>query len=128
MYCFNWNGKIDHIWSRLKGAKYFTILDIRLAYHDISIHPDSRPKTAFTCPYGKFQWKWVPFGVQSAPSVFLNLMFKLFFKYLDEILVFWMDDLLIYSQTEEQHLKHTQFSINFVKLELNWKCQNCKKI
>ena len=48
--------KINHTWSRLKGAKYFTILDIRSGYHHISIYPDLRPKTAFTCPYGKFQW------------------------------------------------------------------------
>ena len=47
--------KIDYIWSKLKGAKYFSILDILSGYHHISIHPDSRPKTAFTCPYGKFQ-------------------------------------------------------------------------
>ena len=72
------------------------------------IHPDSRSKTAFSCPYGKFQWKRVAFGVQTAPSVFLNLMFKLFFKYLADFLVFWMDDLLVYSQTEEEHLKHIQ--------------------
>ena len=47
-------GKLDHIWSRLKGEKYFTILDIKSGYHHILIYPDSRPKTAFTCPYGKF--------------------------------------------------------------------------
>ena len=63
-------------------------------------------KTAFTCLYLKVQWKRVAFGEQIAPSIFLYLMFKLFFKYLDEFLVFWMDDLLIYSQTEEEHLKH----------------------
>ena len=67
----------------------------------ISIHPDSRLKTAFTCPYGKFQWKRVAFGVQTAPFKFLNLMFKLFFKYLDEILVFWMDDLLILAKLKK---------------------------
>ena len=46
--------KIDHIWSRLKGAKYFTIIDIRSGYHQILIHTDSRPKTALACLYGKF--------------------------------------------------------------------------
>ena len=49
--------KIDHIWSKLKGSKYFSLLDIHSGYHHISIHPDSRPKTAFTCPYRKLQWK-----------------------------------------------------------------------
>ena len=118
--------KIDHIWSKLKEGKDFTLLDIISVYHHISIHPDSRLKTAFTCPYGKFQRKRVAFGVQMAPSVFLILMFKLFFKYLDGFLVFWMDHLLIYSQTEEEHLKHIQFSLHkiFEKLESNLKCLN----
>ena len=70
--------KKDHIWSKLKGAKYFSILDIWSGYHLISMHPDSRPKTPFTCQYGKFQWKRVDFEVQTAPSIFLNLMFKSF--------------------------------------------------
>ena len=55
--------KIDHIWSKLNGAKYFSILDIWSVYHHISIHPDSRPKTTSTCPHRKFQWKKVAFGV-----------------------------------------------------------------
>ena len=70
--------KISHIWSKLRGAKYLTILDIMSGFHHILFLPDLRPKTTFTCPYGTFQWKHVAFGVQAAPHVFLNLMFKLF--------------------------------------------------
>ena len=55
--------KIDHILAKLKGAQYFSSLDIRAGYHHISIHPDSRPKTAFICVYGKFKWKHVSYGV-----------------------------------------------------------------
>ena len=62
--------KIDHILSKLKGANYFSILGIHWGHHHMSLHPDSRPKTTFTCPYGKFQWKRVAFGLQTAPSVF----------------------------------------------------------
>ena len=96
--------KIDHIWYKLKGAKYLSILDILSGYHHISIHPDSRPKTTFTSPYRIFQWKRLAFGVPTASKSFINLIFKLFLKYLDEFLVFWMDDILVYSQTEEEHL------------------------
>ena len=49
--------KIDHIWSKLRGTKYISILDIHSRYYHISIHPDFTTKTAFTCPYAKFQWK-----------------------------------------------------------------------
>ena len=73
--------KIDHIWAKLKGAQYFSSLDIRAGYHHISIHPDLRPKTAFICPYGKFQWKHVSYSVAYALSIFLNAMFKLFFTF-----------------------------------------------
>ena len=55
-----------------------------------------------------FNGKTVALGMQTAPSIFLNLMFKLFFKYFDDFLVFWMEHLLIYRQTEEEHLKHLE--------------------
>ena len=98
--------------SKSWEADYFVIFGIRSGYHHISIHPDLKPKATFTCPYGKFQEKQVACSacsVQTMSSVFLNLMFKLFFKYLDSFLVIWMDDLLIYSQTEKRHLQHKQF-------------------
>ena len=68
--------KIDHIWAKLKGVKYFSSLYIRLGYHHISIHPESRPKTAFICCYGKFQWKRVSYGITHTMSVLLSTMFK----------------------------------------------------
>ena len=97
---------IDHIWSKLKSAKYFSILYINSGYH-ISIHPDSRLKKNIYMSIGNIPVKRVAFGVQTAPSIFLSLMFKLVFKYLDEFLVFWKHDLLIYNQNEE-HLKHLE--------------------
>ena len=89
--------KIDHIWSKIKGKKYFSILDICSGYHYISIHPDSRPKQYLDVHMENFN------GI-----IFLNLMFKLFFIYLDDILVFWMNDLLIYSHTEKELLQHLE--------------------
>ena len=61
----------------------------------MSIHPESRPKTTFICPYGKFQWKRVSYGIVHAPSVFLSTMFKLFFDYLDDFMIFYIDDIII---------------------------------
>ena len=62
--------------------------------------------------------------MQTAQSIFLNLMFKLFFKYLDKCVVFWMDDLLIYSQTEEEHLKHLELDFEkFREASIKLKCQ-----
>ena len=96
--------KIDHIWAKLKGAWYFSSLNIRAGYHHISIHPDSRPKTAFICPYGKFQWKHISYSIAHALSIFLNVMFKLFFEYFDDFLIFYVDGIIVYNKTENEHL------------------------
>ena len=89
---------------KAKGTCYFSSLDIRARYHHISIYPDSRPKTAFICPYNKFQWKRVSYSVAHALSIFLNAMFKLFFEYLDDFLIFYVEDIIVHSKTEHEHL------------------------
>ena len=98
--------KIDQIWAKLKGARYFSSLDVRSGYHHIFIHPESRPKTTFICPYGKFQWKRVSYGIVHAPHVFLSAMFKLFFDYFDDFMIFNIDDVTVYSRTKQDHLTH----------------------
>ena len=126
-HCDNHCANIATIWSKLMIAQCFPILEIISGYHHISIHPDSRPQTAFTCPYKKFQWKRAAFGVQTAPSVFLYLMFKLFFKYSDDFLAFWKHDLLTHSQTEEDHLKHIYLVFEkFHEAGIKLKMSKCK--
>ena len=92
--------KFDHIWAKLKGTQYFSSLDIRAAYHQISIYPDLRPKTAFICPYAKFQWNCVSYGIVYTLSIFLKALFKLFFEYLDDFLIFYVDNIIVYSILE----------------------------
>ena len=98
--------KIDHIWAKLRDARYFSSLDIRSGYHHISIHPELGPKTPFICPYGMFQWKRVSYGIACAPSVFLSTMFKLYFENLDDFMIFYVDDVIVYSKTEQDHITH----------------------
>ena len=100
---------------------------------DITIFPSTLTqdqKQHLCVPMENFNGK-VAFGRQTGPSSFLNLMFKLFFQYLAEFLVFWMDDLLIYIQTEEEHLKHLElvfekFREASIKLKMS-KCEFFKK-
>ena len=74
-----------------------------------------------------FNGKRVAFGVQTVPSIFLNLIFKLFFKYLNDFVVFWIDDLLIYSQTKEEHLKHLELVFEkFRGASINLKMSKCE--
>ena len=98
--------KTDHILAKLKGALNFSSLYIRAGCHHMLIHPESRPKTAFICPYGKFQWKHASYSIAHASSIFLNAMFKLFSEYLDAFLIFYNDDIIVYSKTENEHLDH----------------------
>ena len=111
---------------KLKGAWYFSSLNIRLGYHHISIHPESRPKTAFICPYGKFQWKRVSYGIAHAPSVFIFTVFKLFCDYLDDFTIFHIDVVIIFSKTEQDHLTHLQKMFEkFQYAGLNLKPSKC---
>ena len=98
---------IDQIWAKLKNAKYFSTLDIRSGFHHMPIKEEDRHKTAFVVnSYGKFQWCRTPFGLEQAPASFNSLMLKIFFPYMDNFMIFYVDDLLIYSITEQEHLEH----------------------
>lgn len=87
--------------TKLKGAKYFTRLDLKNAYHQIELHEDSREITTFITPRGLFRYKRLLFGVNSAPEIFQRL--------LEEMLspcpnaMNYIDDVIIFAQTEEQH-------------------------
>ena len=91
--------------ARLKGAKHFSKLDLRDGYHQIPVEESDRFKTAFTCRYGTFQFNVMPFGLKNAPSHFQRSMNLLLADLLDVCVLVYMDDLLIYSKTAEQH-KH----------------------
>ena len=98
---------IDQIWAKLKNAKYFSTLDISSGFHHMPIKKEERHKTAFVVDsYGKFQWCRTPFGLEQAPARFNSLMLKIFFPYMDNFMIFYVDDLLIYSITEQEHLEH----------------------
>ena len=98
---------IDQIWAKLKNVKYFSTLDIRSGFHHMPIKKEDRHKTAFVVDsYCKFQWCRTPFGLEQAPARFNSLMLKIFFLYMDNFMIFYVDDLLIYSITEQEHLEH----------------------
>ena len=96
--------KVEHIFSQLNGAKYFSTLDLRARYHHIELTTDSIPKTAFTSPSGKYKYVKVPFGLAQAPAYFQELMTGVL-KDLP-FAVAYLDDIIIYSSTLEEHLEH----------------------
>jgi len=97
---------IDELMDRLQGAKYFTKLDVRQGFHRIRMATESEDLTTFRTRYGSFKYRVLPFGLSNGPSVFQRFMNTTFFDYLDRFMTAYVDDILIYSKTLEEHKEH----------------------
>ncbi|GBG73494.1 hypothetical protein CBR_g16835 [Chara braunii] len=98
--------RIDDLLERLGGAKYFSKMDLKSGYHQISIRPNDRYKSAFKTRYGHFEWVVMPFGLTNAPTTFQATMTNEFRAMLDRFVLVYLDDILVYSGTLEDHLGH----------------------
>ena len=102
--------RVEDIFSKLNGVKYFSPLNLCTWYHHISLNEDSIPKTAFISPFGKYEYLKVPFGLAQAPAYFQELMNKVL-KDLP-FAIAYLDDIIIYSKTAVEHLPHLQQVFN----------------
>ena len=98
--------RIDDLLDQLGIAKYFSKLDLLKGYHQMLIPEKDRHKTAFKTRYGLFEYTVLPFGLCNAPSVFTQLMHSVLRPYLDKFVISYLDDILIYSKTAEEHKQH----------------------
>lgn len=97
--------RIDHLLDQLHGAKWFTTLDLQSGYHQILIKPEDVEKTAFTTPFGHYQWKVMSFGLCNAPATFQELMNRIFAPLMQKGVLVYLDDILIYAKSKEEHDK-----------------------
>ena len=100
--------RIDELMDNLAGAKVFSSLDLTSGYHQLVLHPSDIEKTAFNTPQGKYEWKVLPMGLCNAPAVFQSTMNRIFGPYMNKFVCVYLDDILVYSRNEEEHLEHLQ--------------------
>jgi hypothetical protein len=98
--------RIDILFDQLSKAKVFSKIDLRSGYHQIKIRPQDIPKTVFSTRYGLYEYLVMSFGLTNAPAYFMYLMNSVFMPELDKFVIMFIDDILVYSENEEDHAEH----------------------
>jgi len=107
--------RIDELIDRFRGARFFTKLDLISGYHQQRIFEPHTHKTAFRCRYGHFEFNVVPFGLTNAPAAFSTMMARALDPVLDKCVVVYLDDILIYSKSKEEHLAHIRSVLSLLR-------------
>ena len=94
--------------ENFRTAKYFTALDLASGYWQVKMHPDDQAKTAFITPSGLYEFKVMPFGLKNAPATFQRLMNRVLHRLIGKFCAVYLDDIIIYSTTFQDHCNHVQ--------------------
>ncbi|KAJ0581106.1 putative nucleotidyltransferase, Ribonuclease H [Helianthus annuus] len=109
--------RIDDLFDQLQGSSYYSEIDLRSGCHQLRIQEESVPRTAFRTRYGHYEFLVMPFGLTNAPAVFMDLMNRVCKPYLDKFVIVFIDDILIYSRTKEEHGQHLRTILELLKTE-----------
>ena len=100
---------------QLRGARVYSKIDLHIGYHHLRVREIDIPKTAFRTRYGNFEFTVMPFGLTNAPAAFIDLMHRVFQPYLDQFVVVFVDDILIYFQSEWEHEYHLRIVLQLLR-------------
>ncbi|GJX24050.1 putative reverse transcriptase domain-containing protein [Tanacetum coccineum] len=109
--------RIDDLFDQLRGACPFLKIDFRSGYHQLRVHEDAIPKTAFRTRYRHFESTVMPFGLTNAPAVFMDLMKQVCKPYLGKFVIVFIDDVLAYSKSKEEHEVHLKLVLESLRKE-----------
>ncbi|GKC83335.1 putative reverse transcriptase domain-containing protein [Tanacetum coccineum] len=119
--------RIDDLFDQLQGSSVYSNIDLRSGYHQLRVREEDIPKTTFRTHYGHYKFQVMPFGLTNALAVFMDLMNRVCKPYLDKFVIFFIDDILIYSKNKQDHEEHLKLILELLKKEeLYAKFSNCE--
>ena len=115
------------MFDQLRGARVYSKIDLCTGNHQLRVRETDIPKTTFRTCYGHFEFMVMPFGLTNAPTASMDLMHRIFQPYLDQFVVVFVEDILIYSQSEWEHEYHLRIVLQLVRdHQLYYKFSKCK--
>ena len=103
------------MFDQLQGAQIFSKIDLQSGYYQLKIKKEDVPKSAFQSRYGHYEYLMMPFGLTNGPAAFMDLMNRTFRPYLDKFIIMFIDDILIYSPSEEAHREHLRITLSILR-------------
>ena len=119
--------RINDLFDQLQGARVFSKIDLRSGYHQLRVRSEDVPKIAFRIRYGHYGLLVMPFGFTNAPAAFMDLINRVFKPYLDQFVVVFIDDILVYSKSREEHERHLSIVLQTLRnKQLYAKLKKCE--
>nr|GEV64932.1 putative reverse transcriptase domain-containing protein [Tanacetum cinerariifolium] len=109
--------KIDDLFDQLQGSSDYSKIDLISGYHQLRVREEDIPNTAFRTRYDHYEFQVMPFGLTNAPTVFMDLMSRVCKPYLDKFVIVFIDDIMIYSKSKQEHEEHLKLILKLLKKE-----------
>ena len=107
--------RINELFDQLQGSQVYSKIDLRSGYHQLRVQESDVPKTAFRTRYGHYEFLVMPFGLTNAPTACMDLMNRVFQPYLDRFDIVFIDDILVYLGSPEEHAEHLRTVLQILR-------------